>query len=169
MNINTYIEQGGVIVIILIAMFALGMVLILWKFLTITMIRVKKENIYEKYAALLPENSDIAMVELVVHDVMHSLERGLNTIKTIAVISPLLGLLGTVIGIYVAFVGIAEHGLGDPTYFADGISMAMITTIAGLVVAIPHYIGYNYIVRMMDNLELHFTAELYTQVKSRNA
>lgn len=168
-NINMYIDQGGVIVLILIAMFALGMALILWKLLTITIVKVRRENLYKKYASSLPENSDITIVELVVHDIMHSLERGLDTIKIIATISPLLGLLGTVIGIYSAFVGISEHGLGDPSYFADGISMAMITTIVGLIVAIPHYIGYNYIVGMMDKLELHFTAELYTEIKSHNA
>jgi biopolymer transport protein ExbB len=169
MDINTYIEQGGVIVLILIVMFGLGMALILWKLFVIMAVKMKKESIYERYAASLPANCDITVVELVVHDMMHSLERGLDTIKIIATISPLLGLLGTVIGIYVAFVGIAQHGLGDPSYFADGISMAMITTIAGLLVAIPHYIGYNYIVGMMDKLELFFTAELYTRLKSENA
>lgn len=169
MNIERYIEQGGVIVLILLIMFGLGVVLILWKLFTIMLVKIKKENIYEKYASSLPANSDITIVELVVHDLMHSLERGLDTIKIIATIAPLLGLLGTVIGIYSAFVGISEHGLGDPSYFADGISMAMITTIAGLIVAIPHYIGYNYIVGMMDKLELYFTAELYTGIKGQDA
>lgn len=169
MNIQNYIDQGGVIVLILIGMFALGVTLILWKIFVIIVVKIKKESVCKKYAANLPKNSDIAMVELVVHDLMHSLERGLDTIKIIATISPLLGLLGTVIGIYSAFVGISQHGLGDPSYFADGISMAMITTIAGLIVAIPHYIGYNYIIGMMDKLELFFTAELYSQIKSQNA
>jgi len=54
-------------------------------------------------------------------------------------------------------------------FFADGISMAMITTIAGLIVAIPHYIGYNYLVSMMDKLELAFTQELYLHIKSKDA
>ena len=169
MNIQNYIDQGGVIVLILIGMFALGITLILWKIFVIIVVKIKKESVCKKYATNLPKNSDISMVELVVHDLMHSLERGLDTIKIIATISPLLGLLGTVIGIYSAFVGISEHGLGDPSYFADGISMAMITTIAGLIVAIPHYIGYNYIIGMMDKLELFFTAELYSQIKSQNA
>lgn len=168
-NINSYIEQGGVIVVILIVMFALGLTLILWKLFIIIAVKIKKESIYKKYASLLPQNSDITMVELVVHDLMHSLEKGLDTIKIIATVAPLLGLLGTVVGIYTAFVSIAQHGLGNPSYFADGISMAMITTIAGLIVAIPHYIGYNYIVGLMDKLELFFTAELYMRLKSENA
>ena len=169
MNIQNYIDQGGVIVLILIGMFALGVTLILWKIFVIIVVKIKKESVCKKYGTNLPTNSDIAMVELVVHDLMHSLERGLDTIKIIATISPLLGLLGTVIGIYSAFVGISQHGLGDPSYFADGISMAMITTIAGLIVAIPHYIGYNYIIGMMDKLELFFTAELYSQIKNQDA
>lgn len=169
MFINSYIDQGGVIVLILIAMFSLGLILMLWKLFIIVTIQVKKEEIYKKYLATLPKNSDITMIELIVHDYIYSLERGVDTIKIIATISPLLGLLGTVVGIYSAFVGIAQHGLGDPSYFADGISMAMITTIAGLIVAIPHYIGYNYIVGMMDKLELYFTAELYAHLKSEDA
>jgi len=169
MNIQNYIDQGGVIVIILIIMFGVGVTLMLWKVLVITLVTYKRQSICKKYLELLPKNSDIAMVELIVHDLMHSLERGLETVKIIATIAPLLGLLGTVIGIYSAFVGISAHGLGDPSYFADGISMAMITTIAGLIVAIPHYIGYNYIAGMMDKLELSFTQDLYKKIRATDA
>ena len=169
MNIQNYIDQGGVIVSVLIVMFGIGMTLMLWKIMVISLVKYRRESTCQKYLKLLPKNSDIAMVELTVHDLMHTLERGLESIKIIATISPLLGLLGTVIGIYSAFVGISAHGLGDPSYFADGISMAMITTIAGLIVAIPHYIGYNYIVSMMDKLELAFTQDLYREVRFGNA
>ncbi|MEA2111566.1 MAG: MotA/TolQ/ExbB proton channel family protein [Campylobacterota bacterium] len=169
MNMQHYIDQGGPIVLILIAMFALGLTLMLWKFFVILYVNIKKKESCKKYIEELPLNSDIAMVELMVHDIIHSLERGLDTVKIIATISPLLGLLGTVIGIYAAFQGISQNGLGDPSYFADGISMAMITTIAGLIVAIPHYVGYNYLISMMDKLELAYTQELYTHVKSRDA
>ena len=169
MNIQNYIDQGGVIVSILIIMFGIGATLILWKLMVITFIKYKHESTCEKYQKKLPKNSDFAMVELTVHDLMHSLEKGLETVKIIATVSPLLGLLGTVIGIYSAFQGISAHGLGDPSYFADGISMAMITTIAGLIVAIPHYVGYNYIIGMMDKLELSFTQALYRQTRTDNA
>ncbi|MEA2091031.1 MAG: MotA/TolQ/ExbB proton channel family protein [Campylobacterota bacterium] len=169
MNLQNYIDQGGPIVMILIAMFALGSVLMLWKFFVIIYVKFKKKQYCETYINELPQNSDIAMVELMVHDIMHSLERGLDTVKIIATISPLLGLLGTVIGIYGAFQGISQNGLGDPSYFADGISMAMITTIAGLIVAIPHYVGYNYLVSMMDKLELAYTQELYSYVRRDDA
>jgi len=169
MNLQNYIDQGGVIILVLIAIFALGLTIMLWKLLVIIVVRFKRKATSQKYIEQLPLNSDISIVELVVHDLMHSLERGLDTIKIIATISPLLGLLGTVIGIYSAFQGIAQHGLGDPSYFADGISMAMITTIAGLIVAIPHYIGYNYLTGMMDKLELLFTQDLYLNIKMNNA
>ena len=81
-------------------------------------------------------------------------ERGLSTIKIIASIAPLLGLLGTVVGVLNAFDKISQKGLNDPSIFANGISVALITTVAGLVVAIPHYIGYNYLIAMLDRIEV---------------
>ncbi|EQB35358.1 hypothetical protein M947_08735 [Sulfurimonas hongkongensis] len=169
MNLHQFIDQGGVIILILIAMLGFGLIIMLWKFLILLSFMMKKKDRCKDCIEVLPQNSDISMVELVVHEKMHSLERGLESVKIIATISPLLGLLGTVIGIYTAFVSISVHGLGDPSFFADGISMAMITTIAGLIVAIPHYVGYNYLVAMMDKLELSFTQEIYTYVKLQDA
>ena len=169
MNFQNYIEQGGSIVSVLICMFGIGLTLMLWKFFVILYAKLKTKKHCQSYINELPKNCDISLVELFVHDIMHSLERGLDTIKIIATISPLLGLLGTVIGIYTAFESISKNGLGDPSFFANGISMAMITTIAGLIVAIPHYVGYNYLVSMMDKLELVYTQELYSHVKSKDA
>ena len=169
MNFQNYIEQGGPIVNILIGMFGVGLTLMLWKFFVILYVKLKTKSHCKMYISELPKNCDISLVELFVHDIMHSLERGLDTVKIIATISPLLGLLGTVIGIYTAFDSISKHGLGDPSFFANGISMAMITTIAGLIVAIPHYVGYNYLISMMDKLELVYTQELYSHVKSEDA
>jgi biopolymer transport protein ExbB len=168
MNLNQYINQGGVIVYILLGMLALGFSIMLWKIMVILLVKFSK-NRCKECIEILPKDSDISIVELIVHDKMHSLERGLDTVKIIATTSPLLGLLGTVIGIYIAFQGISQHGLGNPSYFADGIAMAMITTIGGLIVAIPHYVGYNYLVSMMDKLELSFTQELYSHVKNTDA
>jgi len=168
-NLNNYIEQGGPIVSVLIAMFGIGLTLMLWKFFVILYVKLKTKKHCQAYINKLPRNCDISLVELFVHDIMHSLERGLDTVKIIATISPLLGLLGTVIGIYTAFESISKNGLGDPSFFANGISMAMITTIAGLIVAIPHYVGYNYLLSMMDKLELVYTQELYSHVKSEDA
>ena len=76
--------------------------------------------------------------------VVHDLERFLNTLGTIAGITPLLGLLGTVIGMIKVFAAIMEAGVGDPAPLAGGISEALITTAAGLTVAIPSYFFYRY-------------------------
>lgn len=76
--------------------------------------------------------------------VVHELERFLNTLGTIAGMSPLLGLLGTVIGMIEVFSVIMIQGVGDPNELAGGISQALITTAAGLTVAIPSYFFYRY-------------------------
>jgi biopolymer transport protein ExbB len=77
--------------------------------------------------------------------VVHELERFLNTLGTIASISPLLGLLGTVTGIIRAFNAVMMGGMGDPRMLAGGISEALITTASGLAVAIPAFIAYRYL------------------------
>ncbi len=76
--------------------------------------------------------------------VVHDLERFLNTLGTIAGISPLLGLLGTVIGMIEVFSVIMISGVGDANVLAGGISQALITTAAGLTVAIPSYFFYRF-------------------------
>ena len=76
--------------------------------------------------------------------VAHELERYLDTLGTIAAISPLLGLLGTVIGMVKVFTAITTHGVGNPTVLAGGIAEALITTAAGLFVAIPAQLAYNF-------------------------
>lgn len=76
--------------------------------------------------------------------VVHELERFLNTLDTIAGITPLLGLLGTVIGMIKVFSAIMLHGVGNANELAGGISEALITTAAGLTVAIPSYFFYRY-------------------------
>lgn len=77
--------------------------------------------------------------------VVHELERFLNSLGTIASISPLLGLLGTVTGIIRAFNAVMLGGMGDPKLLAGGISEALITTAGGLAVAIPAFIAYRYL------------------------
>lgn len=77
--------------------------------------------------------------------VVHELERFLNTLGTIAGISPLLGLLGTVTGIIRAFDAIQAGGMGDPRALSGGIAEALVATAAGLCVAIPSLISYRYL------------------------
>ena len=84
--------------------------------------------------------------------VAYELQRFLNTLGTIAAISPLLGLLGTVIGMIQVFSVITSVGVGDPGELAGGISKALITTAAGLSVAIPSLIFVRYFRRRVDGL-----------------
>lgn len=84
--------------------------------------------------------------------VTHELGRYLNTLGTIADISPLLGLLGTVLGMIEVFSVIVESGVGSPSDLAGGISQALITTATGLTVAIPTLIAYRYLRGRVDGL-----------------
>lgn len=77
--------------------------------------------------------------------VMHELDRFLNTLGTIALIGPLLGLLGTVFGLIRMFLEVMAGGVGDPAKMAGGIGEALICTAAGMVVAIPAYIFHRYL------------------------
>jgi biopolymer transport protein ExbB len=76
----------------------------------------------------------------------------LNTLGTVAAVSPLLGLLGTVIGMIKVFAGITTQGVGDASILAGGISEALITTAAGLSVAIPTLMFYRYFRNRVDGL-----------------
>lgn len=98
--------------------------------------------------------------------VVHDLERYLNTLGTIAAVTPLLGLLGTVIGMVKVFAAITTHGVGDPTVLAGGISEALITTAAGLSVAIPSLIGYRYLRGKVDALVVRMEKEAVTLVEA---
>ena len=91
--------------------------------------------------------------------VVHELERFLNSLGTIAAISPLLGLLGTVIGMVKVFAAITSHGVGNPGVLAGGISEALITTAAGLSIAIPALIGYRYLRGKVDSLVVQMEKE----------
>lgn len=84
--------------------------------------------------------------------VIHELERYLSTLGTIAAISPLLGLLGTVLGMIEVFNAVMLQGTGNTAVLAGGISMALITTAAGLTVAIPALFFHRFLSRRVDEL-----------------
>ena len=97
-------------------------------------------------------------------EVVHELERFLDILGTIASISPLLGLLGTVVGMIVVFTAITTHGVGDPAALAGGISQAMVTTAAGLSVAIVSLIFYRYFRRRIDTIVVEMESEAIKMV-----
>lgn len=98
-------------------------------------------------------------IEDVGRRITHDLERFLNALGTIAETSPLLGLLGTVFGMIEIFSQLMEHGAGDPSVLAGGISVALITTATGLAVAIPSLIFHRYFQRLVDDYVISMEME----------
>ena len=97
-------------------------------------------------------------------EVVHELERFLDILGTIASISPLLGLLGTVVGMIAVFATITTHGVGDPGALAGGISQAMVTTAGGLSVAIVSLVFYRYFRRRIDTIVVEMEREAIKMV-----
>ncbi len=124
-------------------------------------------SICAKFSGPLPnlvrvglDNSELNRVEIreLIEDqgrqeVRH-LEKGLGILETIAVVSPLLGLLGTVLGMIQVFNVIKDQGIGQAAALSGGISEALITTVTGLFVGIPVLIFYNYFANRAENFVL---------------
>jgi biopolymer transport protein ExbB len=121
-------------------------------------------------AGLINRNRDREVMKDSIEDtgrhVVHELERYLDTLGTVAAITPLLGLLGTVIGMIKVFAAITTHGVGNPTVLAGGIAEALITTAAGLTVAIPSLIGYRYYRSRVDALVVNMEKEAIKLVEA---
>lgn len=98
-------------------------------------------------------------IEEAASHVVHDLERYLNTLGTIAAIAPLLGLLGTVVGMIKVFAEIMAQGTGNASVLAGGISEALITTAAGLTVAIPALAMHRYFVGKIDAIVVELEQE----------
>jgi len=171
MSLFDYIRQGGPIMYILLTLNVVGFAIMISKFLVFNEEKKKLEQTAERLGDKVKSeagNQDAgSIIELAKQEVSYevsSLERGINTVKVIATVSPLLGLLGTVIGVLVAFRVMSQTGLNNPASFAQGISMALITTVGGMIVAIPHYIGHNYLIGMMDRLEVDLEKRILHKV-----
>jgi biopolymer transport protein ExbB len=98
--------------------------------------------------------------------VVHELGRYLNTLGTVAAISPLLGLLGTVVGIMKVFAIISSQATANPQALSGGIAEALITTAAGLIVAIPSLILYRYFRGKVDDFVVRMEADAIRLVES---
>ncbi len=97
--------------------------------------------------------------------VVVELEKFLNSLGTIAAVTPLLGLLGTVLGMITVFTAISTQGVGNPSVLAGGISQALITTVAGLSVAIPSLMFYRYFRGKVDELVVDMEKEALKMVE----
>jgi biopolymer transport protein ExbB len=120
-------------------------------------------------AALVNRHRSRDLIKEAVEDtgrhVVYQLERFLNTLGTIAGITPLLGLLGTVIGMIKVFSAIMAHGVGDANQLAGGISEALITTAAGLSVAIPSLMAHRYFRGLIDQIVVYMEQEAIKMVE----
>ena len=112
-----------------------------------------------KYKDLPRENLE-SKIEEKASEVQHSLERNLTMLGTLATISPLLGLLGTVVGMITAFTGLSEVTGANPDILAEGISQALITTAFGLFIAVPGLVMHKYFEQKISHLLINLQAEI---------
>ena len=152
------IDQGGVVGYIILSLAIIGVLLAIWRMIKLTAetARMKKQmnnasgyenanndNALGRIMKVYQNNgnTDVETLELHLSEAISSeipsLTRGINWIKIISVVAPLLGLLGTVTGMIDVFETMSLFGTGDPKLMAGGISQALITTVLGLVAAIP--------------------------------
>lgn len=117
--------------------------------------------LYQQYDRELMKQS----IEETGRHVVHELERYLNTLGTIAAISPMLGLLGTIFGMIQIFDAIAKAGVGNPAMLSAGISQALITTAAGLIVAIPALMFHRYFNGKINELVITMEQEALKMVE----
>lgn len=161
-SLKERIDQGGVVGYVILTLLLIGLVLVFERFVTLT--KEKKKMIAQLESSESSDDNllgqlikdfnkfkdkDIETLELKmdasITKAVPKLERGISTIKLLSAVAPLLGLLGTVTGMIGTFQSITLFGTGDPKLMAGGISTALVTTVLGLVCAIPLLLLHNLI------------------------
>ena len=111
----------------------------------------------KKFLQKAPKGIDVQDYEFILKEITiketSPYESRLNLLASVISISPMLGLLGTVTGMIRAFTNISKYGAGDAAIVADGIAEALLTTAAGLMIAIPVIVVYNYLNRRLEKME----------------
>lgn len=111
----------------------------------------------KKFLQKAPKGIDVQDYEFILKEITiketSPYESRLNLLASVISISPMLGLLGTVTGMIRAFTNISKYGTGDAAIVADGIAEALLTTAAGLMIAIPVIVVYNYLNRRLEKME----------------
>lgn len=148
------IDQGGTVGYIVLVLGAIGLLIALERYITLTRMNHKVSKqlkqdqarddnplgrvmlVQDKYPSADTETLELKLSEAILREVP-AITRNLTFIKIISVVAPLMGLLGTVTGMINTFQAITLFGTGDPKLMAGGISQALVTTVLGLVVAIP--------------------------------
>nr|WP_086983442.1 MotA/TolQ/ExbB proton channel family protein [Vibrio aphrogenes] len=155
------IDQAGIVGQIIIALLLIGLVIAIVRGvrLGVTQQQISKQlkqpenptddnplgrilHVYNKEKKQSVESLELRLLESIL-DEQQGLERGLSMLKLFAALAPMLGLLGTVTGMIETFQVITQFGNGDPTVMAGGISMALVTTVLGLVAAMPLLLAHN--------------------------
>jgi biopolymer transport protein ExbB len=161
-SLSERIDQGGVVGYVILSLLCFGLVIVGERFFSLSkeqkkmkdQLESQKENEDNVLGQLIKEfnefkDQDIETLELKmdasITKALPKLERGISTIKLLAAVAPLLGLLGTVTGMIGTFQSITLFGTGDPKLMAGGISTALVTTVLGLVCAIPLLLLHNLI------------------------
>lgn len=146
-------HQGGIVGYVITGLLAFGLLIVIERLVTLTMLggAIKKQAsdptpgnnplgrimaVYQANQDLDTDDLELKLDEAVLKETP-KIERGVNIIKVLAAVSPLLGLLGTVTGMIATFQSITLFGTGDPKLMAGGISTALMTTVLGLISAIP--------------------------------
>nr|WP_284217596.1 MotA/TolQ/ExbB proton channel family protein [Agaribacter marinus] len=158
-SLKERVEQGGLVGYIILIVGAIGFVLAIYRLiaLSITQAKVNKQlksdsfssnnplgrvmQVRDKYPHADTESLELHLTEAILGE-LPKLGSFLTIIKIISVVAPLMGLLGTVTGMIITFQQITLFGTGDPKLMAGGISTALVTTVLGLVVAIPTTLLY---------------------------
>ena len=158
-NLQERVEQGGTVGYVILGVGLIGLLLALERFISLTIVggKIKRQLKQPTPQANNPlgrvmqvkndnpqadsETLELKLSEAILREVP-KLARNLTFIKIISVVAPLLGLLGTVTGMINTFQAITLFGTGDPKLMAGGISQALVTTVLGLVVAIPTLLLY---------------------------
>jgi biopolymer transport protein ExbB len=187
-TISDRIEQGGIVGYCIIALGIVGLLIAIWRWLGLTgdsrkvAAQLKRETAstdnplgrvlaaYESNRGADTETIELKLSEAALKE-MPGLTKGLLFIKVVSAVAPLMGLLGTVTGMIKTFQVITLYGAGDPKMMAGGISQALMTTVLGLVVAIPMVLLHTIVSgqsRKIINILQSQSAGLVAQHSERN-
>ncbi|WP_434567692.1 MotA/TolQ/ExbB proton channel family protein [Vibrio chagasii] len=168
-SLSDRLQAGGVVGKVILGLLAIGLIIALVRGVSLSIARQKirvqlktpeqaGDNplgrvlaVYNKEQNQTVEALELRLLEAVVDEQTH-LEKGLSMLKLLAALAPMLGLLGTVTGMIETFQVITQFGNGDPKVMAGGISMALVTTVLGLVAAMPLLLAHNILSTQAENI-----------------
>jgi biopolymer transport protein ExbB len=168
-SLTDRLQAGGVVGKVILGLLAIGLIIALVRGISLAIarqkIRAQLKNpeqpgnnplgrvlaVYNKEQSQTVEALELRLLEAVVDEQTH-LEKGLSMLKLLAALAPMLGLLGTVTGMIETFQVITQFGNGDPKVMAGGISMALVTTVLGLVAAMPLLLAHNILSTQSENI-----------------